>query len=276
MKKLTQLESGGQHSQALDKGMIVLLISAAAIGIVYFLAQANDRFLYLLSNGLPPLLAFAAFIAATAGLLRSGVRTKNRVSIVWLGYSLGMLLWLLGESTWAVYTLWYSIPIPFPSPADGFWLAGYVPLMCAMVMMAWPFRDFFSSRKMLTVILAVLVLAGLMLVVLIPATYASEIGKSFLEVVVSLAYPLLDVALLVVALPMFFLFRKGTFWRPYLFVTVGLLLTFVADVLFTWSTLNNVYYDGSFLELFFHWSYLAFAYAFYLRLRRSQPANMLE
>ena len=275
MRKIAQMDLGGQHSQALDKGMIVLLISAAVVGIVYFLAQANHSFLYLLSNGLPPLLAFAAFIAATAGLLRSGV-AKNRVSIVWLGYSLGMLLWLLGESMWAVYTLWYSIPIPFPSPADGFWLAGYVPLMCAMVMIAWPFRDFFSSRKLLIVIFAVLVLAGLLLVVLIPATYESETGNSFLDVVVSLVYPLLDVALLVVALPMFFLFRKGTFWRPYLFVTVGLLLTFVADVLFTWSTLNDVYYDGSFLELFFHWSYLAFAYAFYLRLRRSQPANMLE
>jgi hypothetical protein len=77
-------------------------------------------------------------------------------------------------------------------------------------------------------------------------------------------------------LPMFFLFRKGTFWRPYLFVTVGLLLAFVADVLFAWSTLNDLYYDGSFLELFFHWSYLVFVYAFYLRLRQSQPANMLE
>jgi len=274
LRKFTQLDSGDQRSQRLDRGMTVLLISAAAVGVVYFLAQANHSFLYLLSNGLPPLLAFAAFIAATAGLLRSGM-TRNRVSIVWLGYSLGMLLWLLGESTWAVYALWYSIPTPFPSPADGLWLAGYVPLMGAMVMMAWPFRDFFSSRKSLTVVSGVLVLAGLLLAVLIPATYISEIGKSFLDVVVSLAYPILDVALLVVALPMFFMFRKGTFWRPYLFVTVGLLLTFVADVLFTWSTLNDVYYDGSFLELFFHWSYLAFAYAFYLRLRRSQPANML-
>lgn len=275
MKKLAQLESGGQLGQPPDMGMIVLLTSAAVIGVVYFLAQANISFLYLLSNGLPPLLAFAAFVAGTAGLLRSGVSVKNRVSIAWFGYSLGMLLWFLGESTWAVYTLWYSIPIPFPSPADGFWLAGYVPLMCATVMMSWPFRDFFSSRKMLAAVSAICVFAGLLLVVVIPPTYASEIGQDLATVAVGLAYPLLDVALLVVALPILLLFGKGTFWRPFLFVTVGLILTFVGDILFNWATLSGVYYDGSYLELFFHWSYLTLAYGFYLRFKRGIGINML-
>jgi hypothetical protein len=275
MKKLTQPESSGQRNQPLDKGMVVLLISAAAIGIVYFLAQTNDSFLYLLSNGLPPLLAFFAFIVATAALLRTGIKAKSRVSIVWLSYSVGMLLWLLGESTWAVYALWYSIPTPFPSPADGFWLAGYVPLMGAMLVMAWPFRDFFSSRKSLTVILTGLVLACLLLAALVPPTYASEIGQDFVTVAVGLAYPLLDVTLLVVALPILLLFGRGTFWRPFLFVTAGLILTFVGDVLFSWATLNGVYYDGSYLELFFHWAYLTLAYGFYLRFRRGSGSNML-
>ena len=276
MKKLTQLESGGQRSQALDKGMIVVLISAAAVGIVYFLARTNDSFLYLLSNGLPPLVAFAAFVPAAAGLVRNGVRIKDRVSVVWLGYSLGVLLWFLGESTWAVYALWYSVPIPFPSIADGFWLAGYIPLTYAIVIQVWPFREFLSSRKMLTVILAVFVLAGLLLAALIPATYASEIGKNSVSVTVGLAYPLLDVALLVVAVPVLFLFGMGKFWRPFLFVTVGMILTFLGDVLFSWATLNGVYYDGSFLELFFHWAYLMLAYGFYLRFRSGLEGNMLE
>ena len=275
MRKLEHLESGGQRRHALDSGIIVLVISTALVGILYFVAQSNDGFLYLLSNGLPPLLAFGAFIASTAGLLRSGVSMKNRVSIAWFSYSLGMLLWLLGESTWALYTLWYSIPIPFPSPADGFWLAGYVPLMCATLIICWPFRDFFSSIKMRIVILTVIVLAGLLLMTLIPPTYTSEIGQDLGTVAVGLAYPLLDVTLLVIALPVLILFGKGTFWRPFLFVTVGLILTFIGDVLFNWATLSGVYYDGSYLELFFHWAYLALAYGFYLRFRRGIGTNML-
>jgi hypothetical protein len=277
MKKLTEEKPASSGlGQASDKGMAILLVSAAVIGVVYLLAQANDSFLYLLSNGLPPLLALAAFVPAAAGLLRNGVRTKDRVSVVWSCYSLGALLWLLGESTWAVYALGYSIPIPFPSPADGFWFAGYVPLMCAIAITAWPFRDFLSSRKMLTVVSTVFVLALLLLAVLIPPTYASEIGQDLASVVLSLAYPLLDVALLVVAVPVLFLFGRGTFWRPFLFVTVGLTLTFLGDILFSWATSNGVYYDGSYLELLFHWSYLTLAYGFYLRFRSGTGANMLE
>jgi len=246
------------------------------IGIVYMLTQADQRFLYLLSNGLPPILAFFAFTLAAAGLMRNGVHKGNRISTVWLAYSIGMLCWFLGESTWAIYALLYSNPNPFPSIADVFWLAGYVPLILAILIMAWPFREFLTSRKPLAVIIASLVSAGILLVVLIPPTYANSVGSDFVSVVVGLSYPLLDVALLVVALPILVLFGRGTFWRPFLFITVGLILTFVGDTLFSWASLNGVYYDGSFLELFFHWSYLALAYGFYLRYKSGTGTSMLE
>jgi hypothetical protein len=276
MKKLTRetLVTKGQD-HFIDKGITAVMACAVVIGIVYVLAQTDRGFLYIVSNGLPPFLAFAAFATATAGLVHNGVNMKNRVSSVWIGYSLGVLFWFLGEFTWAVYALWYSTPIPYPSLADGFWLAGYVPLLCAIVVQSWPFHEFLTSRKMLPVILAVFVLAVLLLVVLIPATYSSAIGQDFVTVVISLAYPLLDVALLVFALPVLFLFGKGTFWRPFLWVTVGLILTFLGDILFSWATLNGTYYDGSYLELLFHWSYLALAYGFYLRFKSGTGAKML-
>jgi len=277
MKKLAEETSASEgQGHALDRGSALVLALAVVIGIVYMLAQTDQRFLYVLSNGLPPILAFAAFATAAAGLVRNGVSLRNRVSTVWLGYSLGVLLWFLGESTWAVYALVYSNPDPFPSLADGFWLAGYVPLFCAIAIQSWPFRGFLSSRKMLIVGSTVFVLAIVLFSALIPATYASEIGQDLVSVALGLAYPLLDVGLLVVALPILFLFGRGTFWRPFLFVVVGLILTFLGDILFSWATLSGVYYDGSYLELLFHWSYLMLAYGFYLRFRNGTGANMLE
>ena len=276
MKKLTQpIAATRQHGYS-TATMTIVLTSAVMISFVYVLAQSDRSFLYLLSNGLPPVLAFTAFAIATAGLIRNGVSVKNRFSIVWLGYALGMLLWFLGESTWAVYALWYSIPNPFPSIADGFWLAGYVPLICAVLVQSWSFREFLLSRRMLGVIAAVLCVAGLVLAALIPASYASNVGQNLVPVVVGLAYPLLDVALLVVALPILFLYGRGTFWRPFLLVAIGLILTFLGDVMFTWTSLNGTYYDGTYLELFFHWSYLILAYGFYLRFRSGSGASMLE
>lgn len=276
MKNLAEVQPpNSRWPQTFDKGMIMVLVSATIIGIAYFMAQANRGFLYLISNWLPPLLAFVTLVPAVAGLVKFGV-SRNRFSIIWLGYSIGVLFWLLGESTWALYALWYSIPVPFPSIADEFWLVGYVPLISAMLILAWPFREFFSSRRMVILVLAVFALAGLLLLTLIPPTYKSEIGQNLVAVVVGLAYPLLDVSLLLVALPLLLLFRGGTFWRPFLIITIGLILTLIGDVLFTWTTLSSVYYDGSYLELFFHWSYLTLAYGFYLRLRNSTRGSMLE
>jgi hypothetical protein len=255
--------------------MVAILTAATALGILYFLAQSDVMGLYLISNGLPPLLALTAFITASVGLFRNGVRTNDRISLVWLGYSLAMLLWLLGESMWAVYTLWYSIPIPYPSIADIFWLVGYLPLLISLIVQVWPLREVFATKQMRATIILMFALASALLVGLVPPTYASSLGEGFATLAISLAYPLLDVALLSVALPMVLLFRKGTFWRPFLFITIGLILTFVADVLFTWTNLNGTYYDGNYLELFFHWSYLTLTYGFYLRLRHGTARSML-
>ncbi len=256
--------------------MVAVLVAATAIGILYLLAQSHEGILYSLSNGLPPVLAFIALITASVGLLKYGVSMKDRISIVWLGFSVGVLLWFLGELSWAVYTLWFWIPIPFPSPADGFWLAGYVPWGCALLIQAWPFREYFFSGRMRATILLVFVLAVLLLWLLMPPTYAFKIEKDLITIVARLAYPIVDAALLVVALPILFFIRKGVFWRPYVCVIVGVILAFAGDILFTWANLSGVYYDGSYLELFYHWSYLALAYGFYLRWKRGTAASMLN
>lgn len=275
MKELATTATDGRGRERTQVVDMTVLLTATVLGAVYVLAQSDHAFLYLLSNGLPPILAFIAFAVGSAGLIRYGVRTHDRFSIAWLGYSLGALLWFLGESTWAIYALIYSNPDPFPSIADGFWLAGYVPLICAVMIQCWPFRGFLFSRRMLAVVSITLVLAGALLVALIPPTFASSNGQDLVSAAVGLAYPLLDVALLAMALPILFLYGRGTFWRPFLFVTVGLILTFGGDMLFTWTSLNGTYYDGSYLELLFHWSYLALAYGFYLRFRSGRGARMM-
>ena len=270
------MTTSARVTSRLDEDLSLLLIPAFVIAIVYFLGQGHPSFLYMVSNGLPPLLALTALSMAIVGLVRNGVSVKNRFSMSWLGYSLGILLWFLGETTWAVYAFVYSNPNPFPSIADVFWLAGYVPLIYAVLTQSWPFREFMRSRRMLIVVGVVFCVAVFLLAALIPPTYASNLSGDLVSVAVGLAYPLLDVGLLIVALPVLFLYGRGTFWRPFLFVTIGLVLTFIGDILFTWTSLNGTYYNGSYLELFFHWSYLALAYGFYVRFRNGSGPAMLE
>jgi hypothetical protein len=63
-------------------------------------------------------------------------------------------------------------------------------------------------------------------------------------------------------------FRSGTFWKPVLYVTIAIILTLVADLLFAWTSTIGTYYTGHPIDLLYQWSYLAFAFGFYLRIKQ--------
>jgi hypothetical protein len=84
---------------------------------------------------------------------------------------------------------------------------------------------------------------------------------------VSLAYPFLDTLLLAVAIPVFLVFRKGSYWRPTLFVILGIMLQLVGDLLFNQAFFSGTYYAGSPTDLIFDYSYLMLALGFYKGLR---------
>ena len=80
---------------------------------------------------------------------------------------------------------------------------------------------------------------------------------------VNVAYPILDMVLLCVAVPLFFFFRKGTYWRPMLYVLIGIALQFVGDVVFTITFFGN----WNPQDLIYDWSYLILALGFYKWLK---------
>jgi hypothetical protein len=41
----------------------------------------------------------------------------------------------------------------------------------------------------------------------------------------------------------------------------------VADLLFSYTTLQGTYYNGHPLELFYHWGYILYALAFYVHTK---------
>lgn len=245
-----------------------VLAASVIIAILYAYGQWNLDFLYVLSNGLPPILAFAAVMMSVMGGVKLGIARNDRWVLIWLGYTLGLFFWFLGEFTWAVYSLVLSVPIPYPSIADGFWIFGYPFFFIALLLQSWPFRAALTSKQTAVGLVSMSVITAGVLAVLVPPVLVGT--EEFLTKLVSLAYPLLDVLLLAVAVPVFMLFREGTLWKPSLFIVLGIILTLVADIFFSLTTLNGTYYNGHPLELFFHWSYLAFTLGFYLRLKRSR------
>lgn len=245
--------------------LTLVLAGAIAIAVLNFFGQSHPKFLYIYSNGLPPFLALTALVPAMLVVRKYGPRTSDKWSTMWLCYAIGLLLWFIAETTWAYFTLWLLTPIPYPSLADFFWLSGYPFLIYGLFSVSWPFRGSASTKNLRIVSALQVILAIFILGFLIPPILSEH---DVLTIAVGLAYPLLDVLLLSLAIGALLLFRRGTFWKPMLLIAAAVVLTLVGDVLFSFATLTGQYYEGHPLELFFLWSYLAFFGGFYLELKR--------
>ena len=245
---------------------VLAAIAAVLIGVIYYAGHYDQAIQYVATNALSPIFALAAAMLALLALVKSKPNWKDRYWIIWFCYTCGMALWGLGELTWSIYALLLNVPVPYPSIGDIFWLAGYPFFFWALFVQVWPFREAFSQRSQILGPVSMLILAGAMISVLFPSILATE--ADLISVVIGVAYPVFDILLLAVAIPAFLLFRRGEFWKPLVFVILGITLALVGDLWFAFATLDGTYYNGHPLEMLFFWSYLAFALGFYTKLKQ--------
>jgi len=169
---------------------------------------------------------------------------------------------VLGEVGWAVYTLLLNVEIPYPSIADAFWLIGYVPLFIALYLYVRAFR--FSTPKLMHATADVVVsVVSLFLFAFLVTQILVAAAEETTTLAVDIAYPALDLALFSLSILGLLIFAKGKIARAWLLINGAILMNVVADILFSYTTLQGTYYNGHFLELFFHWGYILFALAFY-------------
>jgi hypothetical protein len=240
------------------------LLVALVLAALFLFGQLNRNLLATVSDYLSPILALTALAIAALNVAKVGVRRNDRLSVVWFSVMLTLLLWSLAEVAWSFYPLALGIPTPNPSIADVFGLAGYLPVMFGLLLLVWPFKDAFMSKKLGGILLLVLVSSGVILTALLLMTYQMPL----LALLINLAYPILDIIGLAIAIPALVIFMKGTFWRPFMFLAIGLILALVAHVISGMTALNGTYYSGHPVELIFDWGYLCAALGFYLRRKQ--------
>jgi len=220
-----------------------------AAGVIYLFGQADRTFLTFASNIISPA---SALLPASYGLALLGRYTpnlKDRFARIWLCLTVGLWLWLLGEITWSIYTLVLSVSIPYPSAADLFWIAGYVPLAAAMFLYLLPYGEALSLKKAV-IVTAVGLLADVGIFAVLVGPILS-LGVDPLEQFFDLAYPVLDLALLGIAISGLLIFLPGKISRFWLWLNLGFICMAIADLLFSYLSALDLYYDGSPLELFY-------------------------
>jgi diguanylate cyclase (GGDEF)-like protein len=171
-------------------------------------------------------------------LVRSRRATSFRAS--WRILAVGLALYGLGNVYWTIFVRPLD-PEPFPSPADGLWISFYGFAFVALLLVVKEIAEQLPLSLWLDGIVGGLAVAAVMAAVAGPVLAVT--GGSLAAVITTLAYPLLDVLLLLIVTAVLALFH----WRPpagLWFFAAGLTAFAVADLVYLFHAANGTYEPG--------------------------------
>ena len=152
----------------------------------------------------------------------------------------GLALYGAGNIFWTIFVRTQD-PEPFPSAADALWLSFYVCAFIALWLIVREIAEGVPVSLWLDGVVGGLAVAGVAAAFIGPILAIT--GGSMAEVVTTLAYPLLDVLLLLVVTALVALFQ----WRPPMslwFLVGGLVIFSYADAAYLFSASNGTYQPG--------------------------------
>jgi diguanylate cyclase len=158
----------------------------------------------------------------------------------WRILAAGLALYGLGNVYWTIFIRPLD-PEPFPSPADGLWLSFYGFAFVALLLVVREMANQLPLSLWLDGIVGGLAVGGVMAAVAGPVLAVT--GGSSAAVITTLAYPLLDVMLLLIVTAVLALFH----WRPpagLWFLTGGLTAFVVADLVYLFHAASGTYQPG--------------------------------
>ena len=165
--------------------------------------------------------------------------------LAWLVLGAAMLSWSGGFVYWTLFIVRDASP-PYPSPADGLWLAYYPAAYVALVLIIRSRIREFHKSLWLDGLIGGLAVASIGAALVFGAILSST-GGNATQIAVNLAYPLGDMLLVAFVFSMFAL----TGWRPGragLLLGVGFSLNAIGDSLWVYSYATGTYSHGSLTE----------------------------
>ncbi|MCX5292806.1 MULTISPECIES: EAL domain-containing protein [unclassified Streptomyces] len=204
-------------------------------------------------------LSAAAATAAVSLFLYARSR-RIRFRPAWLLFALSSAMAALGNAVWGWYEVVLGEPVPTPSYADLFFLCFAPPAIVGLLVLA---KRPVTKAGWVCLALDAWLIGGSLLTLswsLALAQAAKFDGPSVAHTALSLAYPLLDIALVSMVLALHF--RRSAVNRTAVNTAIGALaLTVMCDALFTSPLLHNSYHSGQLLDAGWFAGSLLLAYA---------------
>ena len=189
--------------------------------------------------------ASALFFGAAALCVVKGRRSPDERSVWWL-FALGMVLWGTGSVYYSI-SLWDREVVPYPSVADGFWLAFYIPVYAALYILLRKRAGSAARGVWLDAVVAGLGVGGAGAALGFQTVLEHSEGAA-VGVATNLAYPIGDLGLLalVVAAVTVVGWRGSGLWR---LVAGAFALFAVADSIYLFQVAEGTYAVGGIADL---------------------------
>jgi len=253
----------------MKRSYFTAILCSAALTVVYLIGQFYAKFILVFSNLVFPLVSGGAAVSCFFTFRKYSKPVArilyDELSLAWSCFFLGMFFWFLGELIWAIYALVLDIEVPYPSLADISYIVGYIPMFVAFLLYLKTFRAYIARKALASTGLAVLAVVLASSYLLLMPIFSSS-GNS-MALALDVAYPVMDLALFTLSFLGFLTFFERKLGDAWLLISLGLILTAVADLLFSYTTLQGIYFEGHPSELLYLWGYLALLLGFHVHRR---------
>jgi hypothetical protein len=160
---------------------------------------------------------------------------------IWGRVAIGMLAWTIAEAIWGFYEVVLQEEVPYPSVADLFWVFGYIPIYAAMLMQYRVFQTSPTRRQKFLIALLVVAFSLLGGVLILRPIVEGFDPQKVLESLVNVAYPVLDLSLLILTFVIIFSLEQGRFSFMWRLIGIGLIFMSLADLMFAYATWYEIY-----------------------------------
>ena len=211
--------------------ILILVGFIILVNAFIFLSSISTRVIY--TNLTINVTAATALCAAIIVLVRQ-IRVHSEYSKTFGFLTVGLGLWFTAEIIWTYYQLGLGVETPFPSLADVFWLAGYVPLTYHLYRIYNTVTIKVTDRDTMIVISAIV--AAILAFLLYLVFSLSVQPQDMLGLIINLTYPVLDAMLLIPAIVILWSFRRGEpAYTHWVMISLFIIFVTVADIGFDYA-----------------------------------------
>jgi diguanylate cyclase (GGDEF)-like protein/PAS domain S-box-containing protein len=217
--------------QMRNRAWLLYPVIAAVATVVYYLTDHTSWQYNLIGISSP--------IAIVIGVRMYRPARK----VPWYLFALGQTFFIAGDVVYYNYAkFFHTTDIPYPSLGDVFYLSVYPCLALGLILMVrWrtPGRDWASFIDSMMIAIGVTTLSWVFLI----SPYWRDDQSGLLTKLTSMAYPVMDLILISVAIRL--AFGAGRKAPSFLLMLFAALSLFAIDTLYGWSLLHTPYTPGS-------------------------------